>query len=313
VYAILNSSYRRGTEGWEAVEHVGFTSDLKESVRRHSEEEEGRGDIGAGDLAGRRVAHVRALSFTVPEPSAMRMVALQWRERARTAGAPLDQVAWSPSALEYLEDEDDDDDDDDDDWRDEISPQAATPIKIASPFADKPSSSGDEAAVATVVDGGGDRLPLTAENIDRVLEEVRPYLIADGWNVAVSRVDADRKIVYLQLQGACGSCPSSTVTMQMGIERVLKEHFDVDQVLQEDDPNKPTALTWQAVEVEVNRIRPAIMAMGGVCELLGVEPSTGVVKIKFRGFNKVQQGLELAIRDLPFVNSVQFVTGDKEE
>jgi hypothetical protein len=98
----------------------------------------------------------------------------------------------------------------------------------------------------------------------------------------------------------------------MGIERVLKENFDVDQVLQEDDPNKPTELTWQAVELEINRIRPALVAMGGVCDLVGVDAATGLVKIKFRGFNKVQQGLELALRDVPFVNSVQFVTGDDE-
>jgi Fe-S cluster biogenesis protein NfuA len=104
------------------------------------------------------------------------------------------------------------------------------------------------------------------------------------------------------------------VTMKMGIERVLKENFDVDQILQEDDgpEDKPTELTWGAVQVEVNRIRPAIMAMGGVCDLVSVDAATGLVTIKFRGFNKVQQGLELAIRALPFVNAVQFITGAEE-
>ncbi|XP_057472703.1 nifU-like protein 1, chloroplastic [Actinidia eriantha] len=56
---------------------------------------------------------------------------------------------------------------------------------------------------------------LTSRFVDTVLEDVRPYLIADGGNVDVVSVD----------DGACGSCPSSTTTMKMGIERVLKEKF----------------------------------------------------------------------------------------
>lgn len=55
-------------------------------------------------------------------------------------------------------------------------------------------------------------LPLTKSNVDDVLEEVRPYLIADGGNVKVVSVNADTQVIELALQGACGSCPSSTVT-----------------------------------------------------------------------------------------------------
>ncbi|ONH99059.1 hypothetical protein PRUPE_6G008100 [Prunus persica] len=64
---------------------------------------------------------------------------------------------------------------------------------------------------------------LTVPNVDVVLEDVRPYLIADGGNVDV--VSVEDGVVSLKLQGACGSCPSSTTTMKMGIERVLKEKF----------------------------------------------------------------------------------------
>ncbi|XP_043816491.1 nifU-like protein 2, chloroplastic isoform X2 [Manihot esculenta] len=64
-------------------------------------------------------------------------------------------------------------------------------------------------------------LPLTAENVESVLDEVRPYLIADGGNVALHEIDGN--VVRLKLQGACGSCPSSVVTMKMGIERRLME------------------------------------------------------------------------------------------
>ncbi|CAL5377924.1 unnamed protein product [Camellia sinensis] len=64
-------------------------------------------------------------------------------------------------------------------------------------------------------------LPLTAENVESVLDEIRPYLIADGGNVALHEIDGN--VVRLKLQGACGSCPSSVMTMKMGIERRLME------------------------------------------------------------------------------------------
>ena len=50
--------------------------------------------------------------------------------------------------------------------------------------------------------------------------QVRPYLIADGGDVSVAAVEGGT--VMLRLEGACGTCPSSTATMKMGIERALK-------------------------------------------------------------------------------------------
>ncbi|KAL5203797.1 hypothetical protein ABZP36_008668 [Zizania latifolia] len=64
-------------------------------------------------------------------------------------------------------------------------------------------------------------LPLTAENIEMVLDEVRPYLMTDGGNVALHEIDGN--VVRLKLQGACGSCPASVTTVKMGIERRLME------------------------------------------------------------------------------------------
>jgi Fe-S cluster biogenesis protein NfuA len=64
-------------------------------------------------------------------------------------------------------------------------------------------------------------LALTAENVESVLDELRPYLMSDGGNVEL--VEVDGPIVRLRLQGACGSCPSSTMTLRMGIERRLRE------------------------------------------------------------------------------------------
>jgi Fe-S cluster biogenesis protein NfuA len=74
-------------------------------------------------------------------------------------------------------------------------------------------------------------LTLTRDNVETVLDEMRPYLISDGGNVEL--VDIDGPIVKLRLQGACGSCPSSTMTLRMGIERRLCEKIpEIAQVEQ---------------------------------------------------------------------------------
>ncbi len=76
-------------------------------------------------------------------------------------------------------------------------------------------------------------LELTHENIETVLDELRPYLMADGGNVEL--VEVEGPVVRVRLQGACGSCPSSTMTLKMGIERKLKDSIpeisEVEQVI----------------------------------------------------------------------------------
>ena len=59
--------------------------------------------------------------------------------------------------------------------------------------------------------------------IEAVLdEEIRPGLLADGGNVEVVGIDADR-IVQVRMQGACQGCPSATMTLTFGIEAALKK------------------------------------------------------------------------------------------
>ncbi|AFY65365.1 NifU family protein [Geitlerinema sp. PCC 7407] len=76
-------------------------------------------------------------------------------------------------------------------------------------------------------------MELTPENVEKVLDDLRPYLMADGGNVELA--DIEGPIVKLRLQGACGSCPSSAMTLKMGIERRLREMIpeiaEVEQVL----------------------------------------------------------------------------------
>jgi Fe-S cluster biogenesis protein NfuA len=60
------------------------------------------------------------------------------------------------------------------------------------------------------------------ERVEEVLNAVRPTLQADGGDVDLLDVSEDG-IVKVQLTGACGSCPFSTMTLKHGIEARLKE------------------------------------------------------------------------------------------
>ena len=60
------------------------------------------------------------------------------------------------------------------------------------------------------------------EEVKAVLETVRPALQADGGDVELLEVTEDG-VMKVKLKGACGSCPMSTMTLKMGIERALKE------------------------------------------------------------------------------------------
>ena len=66
-------------------------------------------------------------------------------------------------------------------------------------------------------------LELTWENVDAVLDEMRHFLINDGGNVAIQEIDGP--VVRLELQGACGTCPSSTQTMKMGLGKNAESCF----------------------------------------------------------------------------------------
>jgi len=68
--------------------------------------------------------------------------------------------------------------------------------------------------------------------VQEVLEQIRPALQADGGDVELIDV-TDDGVVSVKLTGACGSCPMSTMTLKMGIERTLKEKIPtVKEVVQ---------------------------------------------------------------------------------
>jgi Fe-S cluster biogenesis protein NfuA len=58
--------------------------------------------------------------------------------------------------------------------------------------------------------------------VDEVLDRIRPYVQLDGGHVELVDVNEEDGIVHIRFQGSCQGCPSSAMTLQMGIENELK-------------------------------------------------------------------------------------------
>ena len=73
---------------------------------------------------------------------------------------------------------------------------------------------------------------LDEEKVRTTIEAIRPAIQADGGDIFLRDVDAERGVVSVELVGACVSCPASTVTLKAGIERILKDRVEgVTEVL----------------------------------------------------------------------------------
>jgi Fe-S cluster biogenesis protein NfuA len=68
-------------------------------------------------------------------------------------------------------------------------------------------------------------MPATASteaDVLEAIEAIRPALQADGGDIVFKHIDDDR-VVHVELVGACGTCPVSTMTLKAGVERIIKD------------------------------------------------------------------------------------------
>jgi len=76
-----------------------------------------------------------------------------------------------------------------------------------------------------------DNLDTTSQQIINILEEyVKPAVAADGGNILFDSYDPEDKRVKVILQGACNGCPSSTFTLKSGIENMLKDMLNDNDI-----------------------------------------------------------------------------------
>ena len=77
-------------------------------------------------------------------------------------------------------------------------------------------------------------MELTDVNVNNVLDDLRPYIEADGGYLEFVAIDylKDGPIVMVRMLGACAGCVMSAQTMTMGIEKLVKEKFpEVQKVI----------------------------------------------------------------------------------
>tara|TARA_B110001452_G_scaffold65127_1_gene51921 strand:- start:61 stop:447 length:387 start_codon:yes stop_codon:yes gene_type:complete len=82
--------------------------------------------------------------------------------------------------------------------------------------------------------------------------------------------EIDGATVVLELQGACGTCPSSSMTMKMGLERGLLEQIP-EIIAVEQVSASGEALTEDSVLEVLEEVKPFLKMVGGDVELLSVE------------------------------------------
>jgi len=124
---------------------------------------------------------------------------------------------------------------------------------------------------------------------------MRPYLIQDGGNVAIQEIDGP--VVRLELQGACGTCPSSTQTMKMGLERKLMERIPEIQEVVQSMPEGPE-LVEEQVELVLDGVRPFLQVAGGTIECLSITGEGGLqpmITLKMEGASASLNSVKLEI------------------
>lgn len=82
-------------------------------------------------------------------------------------------------------------------------------------------------------------------DVEEVIEAIRPAIQVDGGDISLVEVDEATGVVTVELHGACVSCPASTVTMKVGVERIMKDRVPgVTAVVQRElDEDSGTAVS----------------------------------------------------------------------
>lgn len=63
------------------------------------------------------------------------------------------------------------------------------------------------------------------EKLNATIDVIRPAIQADGGDIILKSFDEDTGVVTVELTGACVSCPASSLTLKLGVERILKDRI----------------------------------------------------------------------------------------
>jgi Fe-S cluster biogenesis protein NfuA len=69
------------------------------------------------------------------------------------------------------------------------------------------------------------------ERVEKALEKIRPYLVADGGDISIVDI-TDDMVVRVEMKGACNGCPFSMQTLKAGVEiAIMKEVPEIKEVV----------------------------------------------------------------------------------
>lgn len=74
------------------------------------------------------------------------------------------------------------------------------------------------------------------ERVEKALEKIRPYLVADGGDISVVDI-TDEMVLRVELKGACNGCPFSMQTLKAGVEMAVRN--EVPEIREVVDVNSP--------------------------------------------------------------------------
>ena len=70
----------------------------------------------------------------------------------------------------------------------------------------------------------------TYSNVEKALEEIRPFLLSDGGNIKLLSIE--NNVVKVQLEGACSGCSVNQMTLKNGVEATIKKYApEIEEVI----------------------------------------------------------------------------------
>lgn len=138
-----------------------------------------------------------------------------------------------------------------------------------------------------------DSLALNNETVEAALNDIRPLLQTHGGSVRLVATDPQKRLVTLQLQGACVGCPSAAVTLKKGIEKSLREVWPGLEVIEAHREAEETEETDMETKetLETDRLRSALQGIFPAIEQMGGRLSISKTGMSLSSFQPTHQPL----------------------
>lgn len=110
------------------------------------------------------------------------------------------------------------------------------------------------------------------QQVERALEDIRPYIQSHGGQLELARVDGG--VVTVRLAGACSGCSGSAITLRRGVEAALRDGYPGFERLEVEEPPpegpRPTFIPVGEVRRTTSSVRPVFLDAAAVEDVVGM-------------------------------------------